>query len=112
MLDLMSVNRDEGPLPLYLHGVTRILRDMRMVQQETRGTFNYREFKRQVLDMTLTQSQVAPLNQRLDTIESFMVKEQTSLTIETKKKGVRPSKVRGNDWTHKVSPPPLPPSAS
>jgi len=49
MMDLMAVNQDEGSMPLYLHAINRILRDLRMEQQESGGTFNYSEFKRQVL---------------------------------------------------------------
>jgi hypothetical protein len=89
MLDLMAVSRDDGPMPLYLHAIYRILRDMRIAQQETNGAFSYAEFKRQVMDMTMTPAQLGPLNQRLDTLESFMSK------VDTGKKG--------NDWTPKVS---------
>jgi hypothetical protein len=33
ILDLMAVKSDDGPMPLYLHTVYRILREMRMEQQ-------------------------------------------------------------------------------
>jgi hypothetical protein len=62
---------------------------MRIVQQETNRAFSYAEFKRRVMDMTMTPAQLGPLNQRLDTLESFMSKAD---------KGKK-----GNDWTPKVS---------
>jgi hypothetical protein len=34
VLDLMAVSQDDGPVPLYLHTVCRILRNMRVRQQE------------------------------------------------------------------------------
>jgi hypothetical protein len=33
MLDFMAVNTEDGPIPLYLHAVNRVLREMRMEQQ-------------------------------------------------------------------------------
>ena len=89
MLDLMAVSREDGPMPLYLHSIYRILRNMRITQQESNGTFSYREFKRQVTGTTMTPAQIGPLNQRLDTLESFMSKKKTGSG--------------GNDWTPQVS---------
>jgi hypothetical protein len=37
MLDLMAVGQDKGPVPLYMHTVQRILREMRLLQQESLG---------------------------------------------------------------------------
>lgn len=88
MLDLMAVSRDDGPMPLYLHAIYRILRDMRIEQQDTNGVFSYAEFKRQVMSTSMTPAQLGPLHQRLDTLESFMSKTNTGKT--------------GNDWTPKV----------
>lgn len=89
MLDLMAVG--EGSLPLYLHVIQRILRDMRIEQQ--RGghirPFNYTQFKRLIAKEDLTVAQMVPLNQRLDTLESFMVKKPPP--------GFPASK--GTDWT-------------
>ena len=98
MLDLMAVNQEDGPMPLYLHAIYRILRDMRVAQQQANSSFNYGEFKRQVEASSMTPAQQAPLNQRLDTLESFMPKSQTSAAaIKMKAKGLD-----GNDWTIKV----------
>lgn len=99
MLDLMAVNTEDGKMPLYLHEITRILRAMRVSQQESNGSFNYAEFKRKVEDSPMTAAQQAPLTQRLDTLESFMPKSQTGVANkETKKSG----QLGGNDWTVKV----------
>jgi hypothetical protein len=85
----MAVSRDDGPMPLYLHAIYRILCDMRIVQQETNAAFSYAEFKRQAMAMSMMPAQLGPLTQRLDTLESFMSK------VNKGKKG--------NDWTPKVS---------
>ena len=99
MLDLMAVNTEDGKMPLYLHEITRILRAMRVSQQESNGSFNYAEFKQKVEDSPMTAGQQAPLIQRLDTLESFMPKSQTGVTNEkTKQSG----QLLGNDWTVKV----------
>lgn len=57
MLDLMAVSHNDGPMPLYLHTVYRILRNMRTAQQETGIGFSYAEFKRQINDTTMTPAQ-------------------------------------------------------
>ncbi|KJZ79509.1 hypothetical protein HIM_00978 [Hirsutella minnesotensis 3608] len=106
MLDLMAVSSVQGGgMPLYLHVVTRILRELRIVQQVSGGAFNYTAFKRALDSVDLTPGQMAPLQQRLDTLESFMVKQQVQTANWTgKKKGAAPpqSTKRGNDWTPKA----------
>ncbi|KAJ1325547.1 DNA double-strand break repair helicase HerA and related ATPase [Microdochium nivale] len=88
MLDLMAAG--DGGLPLYMHVVQRILRDMRVQQQQESlqlatagvvgapGRFNYAEFKRLIASENLQPQQSMCLYQRLDTLESFMVTEQTA----------------------------------
>ncbi|KHN99359.1 uncharacterized protein MAM_03057 [Metarhizium album ARSEF 1941] len=79
MLDLMAVSSiQEGTMPLYLHIVTRILRDLRIEQQKNGGFFNYRAFRRAIAAEGLTPGQSAPLKQRLDTLESFMAREDVA----------------------------------
>ncbi|KAK2026026.1 hypothetical protein LX32DRAFT_595557 [Colletotrichum zoysiae] len=75
MLDLMAVG--DGNMPLYLHVVARILRDMRLVQQSQGLDFNYLSFKKRLAKEDLTQAQLAPLSQRLETLESFMLSSKT-----------------------------------
>ena len=79
MLDLMAVKASSGSgaMPLYLHVVQRIIRDLRVQQQLTGRPFNYQKFKVAMSKEDLTDMQLAPLKQRLDTLESFMVEGQT-----------------------------------
>lgn len=104
MLDLMAVKTDDGPLPLYLHTVYRVLRDMRMVQQEDGSTFDYAQFKTRILSSGLTPHQQAPLDQRLDTLESFMPSSETGNLplngLGRRKKGMALPK--GTDWSSEV----------
>ncbi|GJC90032.1 hypothetical protein ColLi_13311 [Colletotrichum liriopes] len=74
MLDLMTVG--EGGMPLYLHVVNRIIRDMRLEQQNKGQKFSYTSFKEKLEQEDLTAAQRGPLSQRLDTLESFMVKDK------------------------------------
>ncbi|KAF5227317.1 hypothetical protein FAUST_11858 [Fusarium austroamericanum] len=79
MLDLMAVSSVKGSsLPLYLHVVSRILRDMRIKQQASGSEFDYATFKGLVMREDLKEGQMVPLQQRLETLESFMVPGQTS----------------------------------
>jgi len=89
MLDLMAAS--DGSLPLYLHVVQRILRELRVEQQQQALTlgkesawprFNYAEFKRRIDGLQLQPQQSISLQQRLDTLESFMVKEQTKHVVK------------------------------
>lgn len=99
MLELMAVGQDDGPMPLYMHTVKRILRDMRMVQQESGSRFDYQTFKRRLLTSSLIPSQLDPLRQRLETLESFMPPSQSANTGKNGKMAHQ----RGSDWTSKVS---------
>ncbi|KAM0347310.1 hypothetical protein ACHAPU_004829 [Fusarium lateritium] len=98
MLDLMAVSSIHGGgMPLYLHVVSRILRDMRITQQQTDSAFDYRAFKRAIARESLTEGQLLPLQQRLETLESFMVKEQTLTTgTSSKVKGESKKKAKGS----------------
>jgi hypothetical protein len=101
MLDLMAVKTEDGRMPLYLHVINRILRELRMKQQQMKGTFGYAEFKKKVMDSGMTPPQLAPLNQHLDTLESFMPMSQTEISADPK---FKKSKVMaGNDWFIRVS---------
>ncbi|KAL4971735.1 hypothetical protein BDW66DRAFT_155357 [Aspergillus desertorum] len=76
MMDLMAVSA--GDAPLYMESVKRILRELRMVQQQVGGGFDYAEFRKRVKDCGLTAAQMGPLTQRLETLESFMPDGQTN----------------------------------
>lgn len=96
----MAVNQANGPVPLYVHTIYRILRVMRLKQQETGGTFDYVLFKKHVDAAGLSFDQLRPLQQRLDTLESFMPQGQT-IAPPSKAKG-KSGPTTGNDWTPKV----------
>ena len=77
MLNLMAVSSlGENGMPLYLHVVIRILRELRIEQQRTGGSFNYGRFKSMIDREALQQGQLGPLQQRLETLQSFMVQQQ------------------------------------
>ncbi|KAF7553838.1 hypothetical protein G7Z17_g3336 [Cylindrodendrum hubeiense] len=112
MLDLMAVSSIHGGgMPLYLHVVTRILRDLRIQQQHFGTNFNYSAFKQALEAENLSEGQRAPLQQRLETLESFMVKKQADPHGSAKpgkaagqKKNkttqfANPVVEKGNDWT-------------
>lgn len=101
MLDLMAVGQEKGPAPLYMHTVQRILREMRLLQQETGSRFDYHCFKKQILEADLLPSQLEPLKQRLDTLESFMPRQQVR---QEKKAGNKKKKApaEGSNWTPEV----------
>ena len=93
------MSQDDGPMPLYLHTVYRILRDMRIEQQEAGMAFDYQSFKRRLTDTAMTPTQLGPLNQRLDILESFMPKGQTAIEqIFMRKREKQGAARNGNDW--------------
>ncbi|KAI0470573.1 hypothetical protein GGR56DRAFT_659444 [Xylariaceae sp. FL0804] len=90
MLDLMAVSG--GAMPLYMQVVQRLLREMRIEQQRTGGTFDYASFRHRILNQDLTPAQSAPLLQRLDTLESFMA------PVVSGGKGRSSTKTAGTGW--------------
>ncbi|KAF5859889.1 hypothetical protein ETB97_002248 [Aspergillus alliaceus] len=93
MMDLMAVGQEEGQIPLYMHTVKRILREMRIAQQMSKTSFDYQDFKRRILSAGLTPAQLEPLKQRLDTLESFMPQAQVLLNGSKKHQ-----RKRGSTW--------------
>jgi hypothetical protein len=111
MLDLMAVNQDEGQMPLYLHSINRILRELRIKQQKDGGSFDYAEFKHLAIDSNMTPHQLAPLNQRLDTLESFIPRSQIGVGSKSSIRGRKYDKKgkqgrlqerKGSNWDIKV----------
>lgn len=112
MLDLMAVTTSGGAMPLYLHVANRILRDMRILQQQTGSGFNYADFKLRLEEEQLTKEQLAPLKQRLDTLESFMVEDHAKAydMFARERRGIsskksKATKSKGTDWTPSVGRP-------
>ncbi|KAK2752705.1 hypothetical protein FQN54_008083 [Arachnomyces sp. PD_36] len=71
MKTLMAVGGGEGPVPLYLEVVSKILRDMARESQGAPG-INYALFKRRLQEQPFTGAQNGPLNMRLALLESFL----------------------------------------
>ncbi|KAF4951330.1 hypothetical protein FGADI_7528 [Fusarium gaditjirri] len=103
MLNLMVASPGQGDkMPLYLHTVMRILRELRINQQQRGGGFNYQEFKDAMKAANLTKEQSTPLHQRLETLESFMAKQDAPPEGPKGKKGkgnVAPKNGGKIDWT-------------
>lgn len=101
MMDLMAV-KEGGSMPLYVHVIHRILRDLRGEQQATGSSFRYASFKDKIGLEPLTPAQRGPLTQRMETLESFLVKEQLSPSRgsanKTKFASKPLKKAAGNDW--------------
>lgn len=87
--------------------VKRILKDLRHEQQKTGGHFSYNEFRKQIDNAEFTDAQRAPLEQRLDTLESFMAKTQaipvTVIEKSGKKKNAQGKKAN-KKTTHVMQP--------
>ena len=105
MLDLMAVNQEDGSTPLYIHTVSRLLREMRIAQQEAGTRFDYTDFKSRIDGAGLTPAQRLPLDQRLGALESFMPESQTTLRVRSAKGSKQKEKkqMRGTDWSPKAS---------
>ncbi|KAI1453332.1 hypothetical protein F4805DRAFT_377803 [Annulohypoxylon moriforme] len=104
MLELMAFS--DGHQPLYMHVIQRILRDMRISQQQTRSGFKYNDFVRELQNENLMADQIRPLQQRLDTLESFMVPEQIgpgaqiiNPSTKAQKHANKKAKSAGTNWT-------------
>ncbi|KXT18896.1 hypothetical protein AC579_3546 [Pseudocercospora musae] len=69
MNKLMALAEKEGPAPLYMEVVQRILRQM-AIQGITK--FDYKQFRRLLAAETLTRDQTGPMNLRFGLLESFM----------------------------------------
>jgi len=97
----MAAGQENGPIPLYMHTVQRVLREMRLLQQANGTAFDYREFKRRVLNSGLLPAQLEPLQQRLDILESFMPSQEAGPAAGKQKSKPKPRRL-GSDWTPKV----------
>ncbi|KAI1433787.1 hypothetical protein GGR50DRAFT_666429 [Xylaria sp. CBS 124048] len=74
MLELMAF--DPSSQPLYVQVIQRILREMRLDQQEEGNAFSYQTFTNKLGEVQFMGEQKRALQQRLDTLESFMVPSQ------------------------------------
>ncbi|OAG05354.1 uncharacterized protein CC84DRAFT_835182 [Paraphaeosphaeria sporulosa] len=68
---------------------------MLLSQQATGAQFDYQTFKSEIQDADLTPSQLAPLNQRVASLESFMPR------MENRAKGRKLRVSKGTLWENK-----------
>ncbi|KAL8885114.1 MAG: hypothetical protein Q9192_006703, partial [Flavoplaca navasiana] len=71
MMSMMAVSDKDGPVPLYIEVILRILREMAMESQGAPG-FDYDAFRKKVDEEAFTGQQMGPLKLRLDLLESFL----------------------------------------
>ena len=95
----MAVSHGDGLVPLYMYTLYRIMRDVHTEQQERGSAFDYSTFKRWILATDLTPSQLGPLKQRLDTLESFIPQAQTGSKQTDKKANWRGKEKNGKAKT-------------
>ncbi|KAI9896756.1 hypothetical protein N3K66_008928 [Trichothecium roseum] len=97
MLHLMGASIDNDSMPLYLHVVIRILRDLKMKLQQSNRGFDYAQFKLALQNEKFNQGQEVPLQQRLDVLESFIPQAQrlTSDPSKMKKAPQKPNLTKG-----------------
>ena len=72
---------------------------MRMSQQATGAPFDYQAFKSEILAADLSPAQLAPLNQRLAMLESFMPH------MGDMRKGKNKKSHKGTTWKNQVGEP-------
>ncbi|GKZ95977.1 hypothetical protein AnigIFM59636_010214 [Aspergillus niger] len=101
MMNLMAVSQGDGDIPLYMQTAKRILREMRVAQQETQAGFDYKSFKNKIIDSGLTPGQLEPLKQRLEMLESFMPQAQVAKASHRRTQA--PPK-QGSLWNPKSQP--------
>lgn len=93
MTFMAATDNGEG-LPLYMHSVLRVLREMALEPNAKPG-IDYRDFRMRVEMLGLSPGQKIPLGLRLDLLEEF-IEEQTTLP-KIAKTNTTPRK-KGNDW--------------
>lgn len=98
----MAIKSDEI-VPLYMHTIYRTLREMRLEQQDSDINFDYGKFKTRIMESGLMPTQMTPLIQRLDTLESFMPKSAYRLSKKKAKSKAGTSFREDNTWGSKVS---------
>ncbi|MCJ1245582.1 hypothetical protein MMC30_002786 [Trapelia coarctata] len=71
MMNLMAVNKNDGPMPLYIEVILRILRAMSIESKGAPG-LNYAAFRNRLALEGFSGQQNVPLKLRLELLESFM----------------------------------------
>ncbi|MCJ1437268.1 hypothetical protein MMC27_006654 [Xylographa pallens] len=71
MMNMMAVKEKDGPVPLYIEVIHRILRQMAIESQGAKG-LDYNKFRYRLALEGFSRDQNGPLKLRLDLLESFM----------------------------------------
>lgn len=86
MKDLMAIS-SEDKMPLYMHVVNRILKEMRMEQNASGAGFSFKTFMNKLSKADLMRDQRVPLDQRLENLKSFMAMNNEKGTNWTPRAG-------------------------
>lgn len=90
MTFMAATDSGEG-LPLYMHSVLRILREMAL-EPDSKPGIDYRDFRTRVEMLDLSLGQKIPLGLRLDLLQEFIEEQQQ------KTKANKHLSKKGNDW--------------
>lgn len=90
LMTFMAVTDSGEGLPLYMHSVLRVLREMAL-EPDAKPGIDYRHFRTRVEMLDLSLGQKIPLGLRLDLLQDFIVEEQIKKNVKTPGKN-------GNDW--------------
>ncbi|KAI9809358.1 MAG: hypothetical protein M1826_003936 [Phylliscum demangeonii] len=87
MMRLMAVSTDDGPTPLYIVSICKVLRQM---AKEARGApgLNYALFKQKLREEGFSDKQNDPLKLRLDILESFMDVDSQTRQVKRSKQNM------------------------
>ncbi|MCJ1397594.1 hypothetical protein MMC11_000789 [Xylographa trunciseda] len=75
MMNMMAVKEKDGPVPLYIEVIHRILRQMAIESRGAKG-LDYNNFRQRLTLEGFSRDQNGPLKLRLDLLESFMEEPQ------------------------------------
>lgn len=87
---MATTDSGEG-IPLYMHSVLRLLREM-AVEPDAKPGIDYWSFRTRVEKLDLSLSQKIPLGLRLDLLQEFIEEENKTMGKKNRQKKV------GNDW--------------
>ncbi|MCJ1473496.1 hypothetical protein MMC13_002147 [Lambiella insularis] len=82
MMNLMAVKGKDGPVPLYIEVLHRVLREMAIESKGAPG-LNYDLFRRKLAGEGFSRDQNGPLKLRLELLESFMENRRIPVPLYT-----------------------------
>lgn len=90
LMTFMATDSGEGGLPLYMHSVLRILREM-AVEPDAKPGIDYWTFRNRVEKLDLSLGQKIPLSLRLDLLQEFIEEPKSTMGSNRKER-------KGNNW--------------